>query len=499
MDYIQVPEEVLISEIRKRDSSWSPGMYQRIPISAPRQRKVRELLSQDNPYDRGSEPGSIWYMKSSNRYLIRTKALQSDSVLLYPKGDAIIPLNPRAFEDPQLRDGDILLSKDSNAGETAIVDGDQWKNYMFSGGILRLNPICDRYYLFSFLKHPLFKAQLLAMAPRGATITHARTLWLDCFIPFPNQDDSERVEKVVSALMRAVIDKELEIRRKNRVIDQIIESEILSHQNVASEFSYVLPDVREIRALGRVDAALYSEYAKRELFRLSNYVHGTATYKELGFAIGRGQNLQVSCIGVSIYSDFPRPGFYRLAAPTDLSEFRTVRQFRYLGNKRTLSLLKKGDVVFGAEGFCKGRVVILADEVQRTISNIHGITFHSETSEITKGIFLGCFLGYLRAKGLVDIIGAGGSGGSLAIGYFHLVPIPKFPESTQKELAKLYHNPAAVPEEAVDIENLVDWHRHWNLELGIWELDREMKVLQNKLQQVQERIIQGKSVEIELL
>src|SRR4029077_13271037 len=98
----------------------------------------------------------------------------------------------------------------------------------FSGGILRLNPICDRYYLFSFLKHPLFKAQLLAMAPRGATITHAKTLWLDCFIPFPNQDDSERVEKVVSVLMRAVIDKELEIRRKNRVIDQIIESEILS-------------------------------------------------------------------------------------------------------------------------------------------------------------------------------------------------------------------------------------------------------------------------------
>lgn len=79
-------------------------------------------------------------------------------------------------------------------------------------------------------------------------------------------------------------------------------------------------------------------------------------------------------------------------APTDISEYRTVRQFRYLGNKKNLDVLKQGDVVFGAEGFGKGRVVILADEVQGTISNIHGITFHHKHGEIIEGIFLGCFL-----------------------------------------------------------------------------------------------------------
>lgn len=497
MDYVQIPQEVSINEIRKRDYSWSPGMYQRVPITTPRYKKVSELLDRDNPYDKGAEPGSMWYMRSSTRFLIRTKALQPDSSLIYPKGDAIVPLNPAVFQEQHLQDGDILLSKDSNAGETAIVNGDEWNNHMCSGGILRLHPVCDRHYLFSFLKHPLFKAQLLAMTPRGATIVHAKTLWLKCIIPFPNQDNSEQVVKFVSALMQAIVDKELEIRRKNRMIDQFIESEIASHQKSQSEFTYSLPDVREIRGLGRLDAAIYSQYAKGELFRLSNYEHGTATYKEHGFAIGRGQNLQVSCIGVSIYSELPKPGFYRLAAPTDLSEFRTVRQFRYLGNKRLLSLLKKGDVVFGAEGFCKGMVVILADEVERTISNIHGITFHPERSEITKGIFLGCFLGYLRAKGLVDIIGAGGSGGSLAIGYFHLVPIPNFPDSAQKEVAGLYHNSAPPPQQPMTPENLVSWHRQWNVTLGIWELDREMKVLQHKLHKVQESIIQGKEVGVE--
>jgi len=71
----------------------------------------------------------------------------------------------------------------------------------------------------------------------------------------------------------------------------------------------------------------------------------------------------------------PRKNFYRLVAPTDLSEFRTSRRFRYLGNPRKLSVLKKGDVVFGAEGFGKGRTLIVIDELSKTITNIHGVIF----------------------------------------------------------------------------------------------------------------------------
>ena len=115
---------------------------------------------------------------------------------------------------------------------------------------------------------------------------------------------------------------------------------------------------------------------------------------------------------------------------------------------------------------------------------------------MVKGAFLGCFLGYLRAKGLVDIIGAGGSGGSLAIGYFHLVPIPKFPQTKQAEIARLYHNPAPPPDEPQTLANLVEWHRKWNKELGVWELDREMKALQVHLRSVQEQVIRGEKVTV---
>jgi hypothetical protein len=415
-----------------------------------------------------------------------------------PEGDSIIPISPRVFEDPCLVDGDILMSKDSNVGECAIIDGVHWANHMFSGGIVRLHPTTDRYYFFAFLKHPLFRTQLLAMSPRGATITHAKTLWLNCLIPFPNQRDAPRVIRYVSLLMRAIIEKEKAIRDKNEEVDSTIEKELALHQLPGSSFTYAYPTITEVVGLGRLDASMYSERFKKKAFRLANYAGGWQTYKEMGFDVSRGQNLQVSCIGKSIYSDTFKPNFYRLVAPTDMSEFRTIREYRYLGSSKELSLARKGDVIFGAEGFCKGRVVTLVDEVARTITNIHGIVFHPQDGNILKGMFFGCFLGYLRSTGLVDAIGAGGSGGSLAIGYFEHVPIPKFSTEKQEEIARIYNNEISPPPGKPTLDSFLDWHRKWNESLGIWELDREMKALRRALSDVQDQIIQGAPVNIPL-
>jgi type I restriction enzyme S subunit len=256
------------------------------------------------------------------------------------------------------------------------------------------------------------------------------------------------------------------------------------------------PTSDELLSLGRFDAAVYSEYFKREDYLIKNYKRGWANYEALGFDIGRGQNLQLSCIGQSVYSDTPKPNFYRLVAPTDISEYRTVEAFRYLGNKRELEVVKKGDVIFGAEGFGKGRCVILVDEQHRTISNIHGIIFHPKDGSMTRGIFLGCFLGYLRKVGIVDAIGAGGSGGSLAIGYLDQVPFPRFADDVQERIARLYHSPNPPPARKVTLPTFLAWHREWNHGLGIWELARELKALQHTLADVQKQIIEGHSVQL---
>lgn len=487
------PTEISVQELVERGHAFSPSLYNVVVIPAPKTRAVREYLSEKQPYVRGVEPGSLAYMRSSKAYLMRTKVLQPHTWLPYPKGDSIVPVNPRLVQGPKISAGDILLSKDSNVGECAIVPDNSFDQYTFSGGVVRLNVIRDKFYLLAFLKHPIFKAQLDALTPKGSTIRHAKELWLDCRIPLPTKCE-ENVIAYVSLLSQALIDIEAEIRLRNQQIDRLIETELSSNQH-PKPFKYEHPRLEDLIEIGRLDAGFYSEETSRALFSIQNYALGFKPIDKLGFAINRGQNLQVTSIGKSMYSMHPRKGFYRLAAPTDLSEFRTSRRFRYLGNPRALSVLKKGDVVFGAEGFGKGRTLIVVDEVSKTITNIHGIIFSHEAGDTTLSTFVGCFLGYLRKIGLVDALAAGGSGGSLAINYLGNVPIPLFPDQVKQAVSKMYSNPSSSSLEALSRETFLAAHREHNKLCGIWELDQKHKRTLAELQGVQDQIIQGKSVE----
>lgn len=283
MDYLRVPREVSLSEIRDRDGAWSPSMYRRVIIPNTNVKQLRDLLVSSNPFEKGVEPGSIHYLRRSTHFFIRTKALQGHSYLLYPKGDAITPISPKVYEDPCLADGDILMSKDSNVGECAMVDGDRWRNHMFSGGIVRLRPATNRYYFFAFLKHPLFKTQLLAMSPRGATITHAKTLWLDCLIPFPSQRDGERVIRYVSALMQAIVEKEKAIRERHDAITSAIEEE-LSANNRARAFQYAFPVISEITESSRFDSGLYCTGFRSFKHRIDDYKRGATCLSKMCLA-----------------------------------------------------------------------------------------------------------------------------------------------------------------------------------------------------------------------
>jgi len=393
--------------------------------------------------------------------------------------------------------GDVLISTVRTYRKGIGLVTDRGPNLVTSLAVLNICDVTREVpgltlpYLYAFLRSDFFVEQVWSLLHRGVYPRMDTGALGRIQIPI----STEPVCRYVAGLALAIADKEQATRERNRDIDRAIRNELEKNQR-SGDFRYEYPTREQLAKQGRFDAAVYSEAFRREEFKIKNYKHGWANYKQLGFSIGRGQNLQVSCIGHSIYSDSMRSNFYRLIAPTDISEFRTVQAFRYLGNKRHLELVKRGDVIFGAEGFCKGRCVILVDEQHKTISNIHGVVFQPIDGSMTKGIFLGCFLGYLRDVGIVDAIGAGGSGGSLAIGYLEQVPFPRFPNEVQNKIAGLYHRDGTLPQSDVNLENFVDWHRKWNEGLGIWELDRELKRLQATLADVQQKIITGRHVQL---
>ena len=154
-------------------------------------------------------------------------------------------------------------------------------------------------------------------------------------------------------------------------------------------------------------------------------------------------------------------------------------------------------MIFGAEGFEKGRSIVIIQEEARVITNIHGITIQQEEHNVSKAIFIKCFLDYLRNKGLIDLYAVGGNGGSLAQKYWEIIPFPSFPKEKQTEIAKLYHNPENYYQTNIfTLNNFLEQDNLFNQTAGIYELDKTAKQLKQILNQAIENIINDKPVTI---
>ena len=77
--------------------------------------------------------------------------------------------------------------------------------------------------------------------------------------------------------------------------------------------------------------------------------------------------------------------------------------------------------------------MVVLEEQDRVITNIHGITIQHKNKDINLSVFVKLFLDYLRNKGLIDLYAVGGNGGSLAQKYWDSIPFPLFPEEKRFE------------------------------------------------------------------
>lgn len=494
--YIKIPNSISFNSIVEKDYTLSSSQYMDLIMPNKKFLFVRDFLDRKlQRNDLGVEVGSLNYIGQSTHYFVRTKALQAHSFLPEITSETALPIMPSSFVKMNLKQGDLLISKDSNIGEAVILDKD-YPNFMLSGAIYRLPVTKKKYYLFAFIKHNIFREQLDFMVPKGATIRHAKTLFLDCKIPMPNHD-SENVINFVEVLTHAIINKEKLIKARHERILKTIETELLENQK-PNQFNFELPRINELEEVGRLDTNLYRKNFKNVVFNIQNYKNGFYTISDLGFTLSRGQNLQVSNIGESVYSKKKYSNFYTLMLPKFLSKYGTVDKIEYLGNQNAnLKTLQKGDLIFGAEGFEKGRSIVIIEEQSRVITNIHGITIQQKEHNVNKAIFVKCCLDYLRHKGLIDLYAVGGNGGSLAQKYWEIIPFPKFDKSQQDSIAKLYHNiEAEYKSNTFTLANFLDKDNEFNEYAGIYELDKTTKQLREILNNTIDDIVNDRKVNI---
>ena len=456
---------------------------------------VRDLLDRQLKFsDNGNEIGSVNYISKSTHFFIRSKALQPEFFLLFWDNESVIPIRPQVFKSYDLKKDDIILSKDSNIGEAAILDRD-YPNYTISGALYKLPITKRRYYLLAFLKHHYFKEQLDILVPKGSTIRHAKTRFLDCKIPFPNQKNSDEIIKHVELLTKAVINKEKEIRRKNQFIFELIRKELFGNQK-SVDFHYIHPSVRELKNKGRIDAGFYCEKFKRMQFTIKNYKNGYSTLDKQGLTFKPGPSLEIRLLGTRIDSKEERAGFYRLVTPKQITNFGTVLSYSYLGTAYKIPTLQKKDIVFGESG--TGRSFVYLEDHTKTITNAHGHVLRTTECSLEKVITIRCLLAYLKTIGFIDLMTVGGSGGHLSPSYFDRVIIPNFPEKKQKEIAKLYHNPIGHSKSS-NLSNFLKEDNKWNKRAGIIELDKSAKELKKLLNNVLDKIINDEESKLNIL
>ena len=492
-NYIDIPIFTTLRDIIDKGYTLSARQYKSLQIKNKNLYPLTYFLDRElQRNDLGSEVGGESYIDKSDFLFIKTKALQRESYLLDMTDESVKYMIPQKFINMNLKAGDLLISKDSNVGEIVILEKD-YPHAMLCGGIYKLPITKYKYYLLAFIKSDLFRQQIEFVVPRGATIKHGKTKFLDCLIPLPN-NNKKSVISYVELLMQAIIKKEIEIRNKYEQILLKIHSELKENQN-EEVFIFDFPTIQDIQKTGRLDSSLYTEEFKRNEFLIKNYKFGVLSLEELGFIINRGQNLQVSCIGNSIYSDKKIEGFYKLIRPTNISKYGTVLKYEYLGNKNKLLCLKTGDIIFGAEATFRSLAIMNVND--KVITNIHGVVLTQKNANITEAIFVKLMLDYYLNSGLTKAYAVGGNGGSLAIIYLEsIVRFPNFPETIKKEITSLYFNGSVYEPYNLNVEDFVEYDQNFNKEAGIYDLDLALKYLQKKLKIAIESIVNDEYVKI---
>lgn len=441
------PKEIKFTEIFKI-KSLSPRNFAKIDIENSNKVPLSEFLDEENPYDQGEEPGSFTYVPKSNVSFIRNSCIDSSNF-----SNQVIKeifLNPKYEFDNSLFDEDVLLCKDANIGDSCLFLKEKSKDYVLSSGVVRLNfrKSCFKYYCLAFLRDEYFLNQLDAKTPKGSTIRHAGSKFLDCFIP----DISKKEENLLS-LIEALL--------KNISYSERVSYQKLCEANKAIELdffqvdeNYASPSVDYLVEHLRLDAGYYSKTVNNVQHSLEHYKNGVWSLQDAGFSMKRGTNLQKRDLGRSIQSDTFRKNYHLLVYPSDISDNGYILKETYLGARNSVSYMKSGDILFSAEGTV-GKVFIICDESLKFVTNIHGLVISPDKgTNLNDSIILGQYLHYLRSIGYFDKVSVGGQGGSYAVNYWESFIFPKFGDDVKKRVAKLYHSGVVLDPTQFTVEEL---------------------------------------------
>lgn len=446
------------------------------------------------------EIGSDSYMKKSNYRFLKTVNISKNFLLDESRVEYCKPEN-KIF--PQK--WDILIVKDGWwdwLWEVSYYNLDN-KNWFDSLSSWVIRVAVDKtkiFYILWLLKSTHFKTFVDLNTAQGSTIRHSKQIALDYKIPFPtekNNQNPEKIENLISLIVQNIIDKEEQIKIKNQIIDEKIEKELKENQKEEINLTKKVIKISDINKKWRLDSDIYSKKVIEIEYITENYKNWFSFIWE-NFKYNRWQNLQVSQIWDSYYSNIPKKNFYKIFTNIEMQDNRTISGFRYIWNKNNLMTLPDYWIMFSADWMIVWRSFFY-DKMENTITNIHPwiITSIKKDYPIFKRVFLSVYLSFLKNIDYLEKIKDKSNWWWLKKWHLdNFIKIPNFPDSKQQEIAREYYNKI---EKNLDLnfENYLEKEKARNSELGIFQLNMELFSLREVLEKLIHQIIMDEKIEID--
>jgi hypothetical protein len=255
--YIVKPKSVRKSQILEKEQNFSATGYYQVTNNSN-----MHLLS-DLLYGvgKGKDMDEKDFLKfeTTSKYL-KTASLTGENFLLDETSnntyEYINPLLNKIFKNKSrnIEKYDILYTStgsNNRIGDCTLAPKDL--NHNFSSHIFKLNlkKEINKFYLFALLKSNYGKEACDLEVPKAGIMRRGGKRFLNLKIPFPttkNNSNPENIEKLVSLIVQNIIDKEEQIKAKNKLIDEKIEQELRANQKKSS-FSYAYPKITDIKMI----------------------------------------------------------------------------------------------------------------------------------------------------------------------------------------------------------------------------------------------------------
>jgi len=451
-------------------NSLCPLDYKKILINNDKLVPLQDFLSKKT--FKGHDPGSADYMKYSKYRFLKTSNLTEN----YCFDDSIIEYCKPPQKNIYPQKNDILIAVDGKGdglGKVAIYNNDNSNNSdTIAAGILNLTLKSKLYYILGFLKSEHFKSFIDINTAQGSTMRHSKSIALEYMIPFPtveNNSNPELVEKLFSAIIKNIVEKEEEIIKKKNTINNLIELE-LSNTKTEDPSKYNYPKIDEIKTIKRLDTGLYTKTFKSTYNKIKNYING---YFNIDFAYIKSgstpsvrlMNKKSSKLIWATPTDITDEGFLlpksKISIPSSASH--NLTQDAILLINRT-SKGKKGEYV-GISCFYD---IAYYGEGHHN-QGIYRIEKYTKEKKLFIVAFMNCYI----SRKLCGNISYGSKMKEMKSIDFSNFIIPNFSQEKQNEISKLYYN-VAKKEHVDSIVNYAENELKRNQDLGIFQLNVEL-------------------------